>query len=194
VKEMLQKMKTEAARVLASGEADLVLGWVKGPLWWQSYPAFIENEQATASLTWDPFCVPNLSKYLLEELWVKQKVALFLKGCDALGFNQLLQDKRVEREKVLIFGIPCSGLVDPQKVERAGLHQGLLSVEQQGGELVFNYKNEQKKADPSLFYYDKCLSCRYPNPVVYDMLLGDAVPVKPRSVSRGRRTGTTGRK
>ena len=180
MKAMLQKIRKEAASVLASGEADLVLGWGKGPLWWQSYPAFIEEEKETGSLTWDPFCVPNLSKYLLEELWVKQKVALFLKGCDALGFNQLLQDKRVDREKVLIFGIPCSGLIDPQKVERAGLHQGLHSVEHQGGELVFSYKDDQKKEDPSSFYYDKCLTCRHPNPVVFDMMLGDAVAVNPQ--------------
>ncbi|MEW5920139.1 MAG: 4Fe-4S dicluster domain-containing protein [Bacillota bacterium] len=180
MKEIMQKMRAEAARVLSSGEVDLVLGWEKGDLWWQSYPVFIENEKKAELLTWDLFCVPNLAKYLLEEIWHKKRVALFFKGCDALGFNQLMQDKRVDREKAFIFAVPCSGLVDPQKVERAGLHQGLLRVERLGDELTFVYKDREKKTAAPWFYYDKCLTCRYPNPVVFDFMLGEPVPVNPR--------------
>ncbi len=182
MKQLAEIMKDIAAQSLSRGEVDLVIGWQKGPLWWQSYPAFIEGNEGngeTGSLTWDSFCVPNLSRYLLEELPERKKVALFVKGCDALGFNQILQDKRAEREKVVLYGIPCTGLVDPDKVESAGLGRGLLEVKRDGDELVFVYDSGEQKAQARDFLYDKCLTCRYPNPVVYDQMLGEAVPVEP---------------
>lgn len=177
---MKELIKQEASRILTSGEVGLVLGWQKGDLWWQSYPAFIEDAADTSLITWDPCCVPNLAKYLLKELDDTQKIALCLKGCDALGFNQLIQDKRVKREQVYIMGVPCSGMVDPGKVEQAGLNKGLLSVELQEGELVFSYPHSEQRKDPAAFFYDKCLTCRYPNPVVFDMMLAEPVATDPQ--------------
>jgi ferredoxin len=178
MKQLSERIKEAAFGSLSSGQVEMVIGWQKGPLWWQSFPAFITDPGETASLIWDPFSVSNLNKYLLNEV-PKKKIALFLKGCDALGFNQLLRDGRVEREKVLLFGIPCDGLVDPARVEATGLSKGLLQVKKEREELVFYYKEGQRKAPARDFYYSKCLSCRYPNPVTCDEMLGEAVPCQP---------------
>jgi len=180
VKEFVQEMRAEAARLLSSGEVEMVIGWKRGDLWWQSYPVFIESPEEAESLTWNPCCVPNLAKYLIVELKHRKKIALFLKGCDALGLNQLLQDKRIAREQVYIVGIPCRGLVDPAKVEKAGLDRGLQEVDWKNGRLVFRHRDGEKQADPSEFMYEKCRTCRYPNPVVFDRMLGEPVEVKPR--------------
>ncbi len=179
MKQLNEVIKEVAAQSLSRGKVDLVIGWKKGDLWWQSYPAFVEGDEGVADLIWDPFCVPNLSRYLLEELDDKSKVAIFVKGCDALGFNQLLQDKRVEREKVYLYGIPCDGLVDPRKLEAAG-HKWLSEVRRDGDELVLVSKEGEQRVKARDFMYDKCLTCRYPNPVTYDQMLGEAVEAQPQ--------------
>ncbi len=172
-------IKKTAAALLQSGEATLIIGYGKGDLWWQSYPVFIREEKDIDRLIWDPFCVPNLSKYLLEEPAQAGKIALFVKGCDVLGFNQMLRDNRASRDKVLLLGLPCPGLVDPQKIKKAGLGHGLREVERQGEELLLFSDGEEKKVPAGDFLYEKCQVCRHPNPVACDRLLGEPVEVRP---------------
>lgn len=185
MRQLAEIMREVAVQSLSRGEVDLVLGWQKGDFWWQSYPAFVEKESEAEKLIWDPFCVANLSKYLLEELKEKKKVAVFVKGCDVLGFNQMFQDKRVDREKVILYGIPCHRMVDPDKVEAAGLAKGLREVRREGDELVFVTAEGEKKARGEDFFYDKCLTCRYPNPVTYDQMLGEMASFTPRERFQG---------
>ncbi len=190
MKNLQDTIREIAAQSLARGEVELVIGWEKGDLWWQSYPAFIEEEKEADRLIWDPLCVPNLSRYLLQELseMDEKKIALFVKGCDALAFNQLLQDNRTVRERVVLYGIPCDGLVDPSKLEREGLDRDLQEVERDGEELVLKAAAGEEKRVPAKDYlYDKCLTCRYPNPVAYDQMLGETVPVEPEERFTGVR-------
>jgi ferredoxin len=185
MKQVVEIMREIAARSLSHGEVDLVLGWQKGDFWWQSYPAFVERESEVNSLIWDLFCVPNLSKYLLEELQKRKRVAIFVKGCDSLAFNQMLQDRRVVREKVVLYGIPCGRLVDPGKVERTGLDRNLLEVKRDGEKLLFVSAEYEKRAGAEDYYYDKCLTCRFPTPVISDELLGEAASFSPRDRFEG---------
>ncbi|MGI6096547.1 MAG: 4Fe-4S dicluster domain-containing protein [Dethiobacteria bacterium] len=184
MKPTVDKLKEIAAETLVGKKAELILGWQKGSFWWQSFPAFIEKQEELDSLTWDPFCVANLSIYLLEELKRKKKVALFVKGCDALAINRLLQDKCIEREQVLLYGLPCKGMADRAKIEAAvGEELSIREVRRDGDEFIVLTDNGEQHLDASNYLLDKCLSCRYPNPIVYDQLLAqeiDTFPVKER--------------
>jgi len=170
-----EKIRSVARDVLAKGEAKLLLGWQKGSFWWQSPPAFVSAVDEADRLVWDPFCVNNLSKYLLEELQQVDKIALFVKGCDALAINRLLQDSRISREQVLLLGVPCRGMVDPDKLDAMGLKLKEGELEWQEDGLLVKTAEGEKKVDPRELLYDKCLTCRYPNPVVYDQLLDEEV-------------------
>lgn len=176
-----ETLQQTANRILSAGEVKMVIAWQKGTFWWQSYPAFIMQAGESNTLIWDSFCAANLSKYLLQELPGRGRIAVFMKGCDALGFNQMVQDGRIDRDKVILYGIPCPGLVDPAKIKAAGLHQGLLEVERQGEELIFIYHEDRIKAAVQEFYYHKCLTCRYPNPITYDYMIGEAVTARPEA-------------
>ncbi len=175
MEKIANKVRETARLALANGEVNKILGWKKGDFWYDSYPAFITEEEGTASLIWDSFCVANLSKYLIEQLKEDIKVGVFLKGCDARAFNQLLKDNRVDRDKVVIYGLPCPGMIDPEKVKKAGLAKGLLDVQKSEDEVVFITKEGEQKFSAREFAYDKCLTCQYPNPVVYDELLAEEV-------------------
>lgn len=175
MKELSAKIKEVAAQSLALAEVELVIGWQKGDFWWQSYPVFIEKGQPTDQLTWDPFCTANLGKYLLEEMAHYKKIALFVKGCDLRGINQMIQDKRLDRSRLLLFGLPCPGMVDPVKLAGADLEKEIEEVRRENGELVVITPGGEERLEARDYLYEKCLSCRYPNPVDYDQMLAPEV-------------------
>jgi len=155
---------------LLGGRISQVLGWEKGHYWWQSRPLFARSEADLEKLTWDSFCGINLSRYLLEELKDHEKVGVLVKGCDARAFNRLLQDNMVKREQVILYGLPCPGMLDYNRLfEEAGAvpsgiaeNNGTVILKTGGGD------REVKREDVML---DKCRECVYPDPAAYDQML-----------------------
>lgn len=145
------EMRQIARDLIASGEVTQVIGWEQGTLWYQATPVLIQKPEDADKLIWNAYCQPNLSKYLLDFRYGDGKTAIFVKGCDARAFNRLLQDQQLEREKAYLIGIPCSGMKD---------HRAAQGYE----------------ADNEAIPLAKtCQTCRYPNPIVYDQLIGEAV-------------------
>lgn len=175
MEKIAEKIRETAKKALANKEVEAILGWEKGEFWYDASPVMITEEKQAASLIWNPFCVSNLSKYLIKELRSKNKVGVFLKGCDVLGFNQLLKDHRIDKDKVVVYGVPCVGMIDPEKVNKAGLQKGIISVNRKDDEICFVTKQGEKKVSGRQFDYDKCLVCRYPNPLTYQELMGEEV-------------------
>ncbi len=148
---MQAQMRQIARELLTTGAVERVIGWEQGTLWYQATPVLIQKPEEADKLIWNDYCQPNLSKYLLDFRYTEGKTALFVKGCDARGFNRLLQDQQIDREKAYLIGIPCSGMKD---------HRMAAS---------------QEADSPDIPLAKICQTCRYPNPVVYDQLLGEAV-------------------
>lgn len=143
------QMRQIARDLLTSGQVTQVIGWEQGTLWYQATPVLIQKPEDADKLVWNDYCQPNLSKYLLDFRYGDGKTAIFVKGCDARGFNRLLQDQQLEREKACLIGIPCSGMKDHR------IAQGY-------------------EADSEAIPLAKiCQACRYPNPIVYDQLIGE---------------------
>ncbi len=177
MEKITERMRVLAKKALEDREVDRILGWERGDLWWESYPVFIDDPQEADSLVWDSFCVNNLSKYLIEDLKRSGRVGVFLKGCDTTSFNQLLKDNRIERERVVLYGIPCSGMIDPEKVREEGI-KGIREVKRAGEVVTLTTKEGERDLPADRVKYDKCHTCLYPNPVVADTVLGDEVEGK----------------
>ena len=150
-----EKMRTAAKDLLEKGEVTTVIGWEKGTFWYNSTPVFISKPEEVDRLVFDEFCANNLAKYLMDYRNAEGKTAVFVKGCDARGVNRLVQDYQVNRDKVFLIGIPCSGMKEAPKTA-------------------------EKQDSSKLPLLKKCQECATPNPVVYDLLLGD--PVSERQV------------
>jgi len=157
--EISLQMREIARDLLSKNEVNLVLGWEKGSHWYKSAPLFINKVEDVDRLVFDEFCHNNLSKYLVDLAHHEAKVAIFVKGCDSRGINRLIQDNVIKREQVYVIGIPCRGLKDPDD-----------AVGKKCGEPV-------KDAV-------KCQECRYPNPVVHDIMVGEQV----NATARGQET------
>ena len=49
----------------------------------------------------------------------EEKVLVFLKPCDTYSFTELLKENRITRDDVVVVGIPCNGMKDPETKETA---------------------------------------------------------------------------
>ena len=145
MEKITEKIRETAKLALENGEVEKIIGWKKGDTFDDSYPVFITDVKDADSLIWDCFCVNNLSKYLIQQLKENKKVGVFLKGCDSRAFNQIVKDNRIDRDKVVIYGVSCPGMIDPEKVKKEGLHKGLLSVKRSGDDIIFIKNDGEKK-------------------------------------------------
>lgn len=131
----MQEIKERAKELLASGQVQRVLGWKRGEdLPYNPQPAFFENEAQLEELVYDSFCAANLSKYMIQASKLEGKTLVFLKPCDTYSFNQLLKERRVDREKSYIIGVGCKGKLDIEKIKKLGI-KGIESVEEEGDTL-----------------------------------------------------------
>lgn len=167
----VEKVRETVSQDLLSGRIDLLLGWEKGHYWWQSRPLFARGEEDLKKLTWDSFSAVNLSSYLLEELKEHDKVGVLVKGCDARAFNRLVQDNMVKRDRVVLYGLPCPGMLDFNRlVEETGGGQPAGIVEE-NGRVIIKTTNGEITVEREKVLLAKCAGCTHPDPVVYDQLL-----------------------
>lgn len=165
-----------AKKLLDEQKVDLVVGFAKGSLPLRSTPCFIRNSCDTGNLTWDHSCENNLANFLRKR---EGKVAVVAKGCDVRAIVALVKENQINRDNLYIIGIPCAGMVDRVKVEELLEGKELLEVEETDNTLVLKGKGFAVEAKLEDIYHDTCKTCRYGNPVIYDMLVGEPVPAKP---------------
>ena len=115
MKHLQEKLRSEAERLLKEGEVSLFIGWGQGTEPARCAPVFITDPEQTEQLAWNPFCVNNLVKYLLDYRNREGSCAVVVKGCDARAVNRLLQDQQLEEDKLVVLGIPCTGILDKNK-------------------------------------------------------------------------------
>lgn len=158
---LITEMRNIAKKLLSTRTVGTIIGWEKGSRWYLTPPTFIHNEDKVNRLYFDQFAVNNLAKYLLDYRDSYEKVAVFVKGCDSRGIIRLIQDNQLKKENILVIGIPCAGMYDQTKA-----------------------KDPDNPHELPLL--NKCLECRYPNPVYADQVLCEvSVSSEP-----GRPTGT----
>lgn len=146
--QLTTEMRKIAQSLLSSHTVETIIGWEKGSRWYLTPPTFITQENEIDRLYYDQFAVNNLAKYLLDYRDSNKKVAIFTKGCDSRGIIRLIQDHQLKKEQIMVIGIPCAGMFDKMKVKDP-IHSHELPL------------------------LDKCLECRYPNPVYADKVLGE---------------------
>ena len=165
----MQELRNRAKELLSSGEAVRVLAWRIGDLPYNPEPAFFSKEEDVSELVYNDFCGANVSKYLIEASKLEGKTAVCLKPCDTYSFNQLLKEHRVDREKVYIIGVGCSGKLDIARIQAQGI-KGIESID--GCRVKTLYGD--KTFDRSEALLERCHVCKGKEHRVYDELLGES--------------------
>jgi len=156
-------------------ELDLVLAWGDdAPL--RAAPLFVRSEDDLTRLAHPALCVTNGAVYLYTLR--SKKIGLVVKGCDSRSVIQLLQEKLVARESLYIFGLPCDGVIDERKIGQEITDAGrTVSLTIEEGRVRVRTTDNEHVLDLDAVLADRCLRCRYPNPLIYDELVGEAIAV-----------------
>ena len=172
-------------------ELDTMIGWAAGEDPLHTRPIFIRSAESIPRLIWSPFCAQNLTGYLVKPPALQpadkdKQIGICVKGCDSRSLVALIQEKFVTRDRLRIFGIPCRGTVDWRQVMRqvrlshvrsARVEDNRLIVDDAGGTHNLNLEDVLAR---------KCRRCLHPNPVVYDVLVGEPTVsrIKPEDMYR----------
>lgn len=161
-----------ARSLLKDGKIDLVIGYENGSLPLRTRPCFVRDADDVAKLVWNALCENNLASYLLS---IKDKAAVFAKGCDARAIICAISEGQVNREKVILIGVPCEGVLDRKKLaERLGgraIREGSI----QNGEVIVVGDGFQERYPLSELLAVGCVHCAHRTAPIADIRLGDAV-------------------
>jgi len=176
-----EEVQTRVKKLFEDGTIAHFIGYETGSDSLRVTPCFLKSGQAASRLVWNPLCANNLSKYLLDFKNVEGRVGIIVKGCDSRSVVELLKENQINRDKVFIVGIPCSGIVDREKLlEVLGVSPGdVVAVEDDGDAFLVTLKGGNQRVEKEKVLRGECLVCKYPTPLVYDVLLGEAISSLP---------------
>lgn len=103
-------LREKAAALLSGGEVSVVAGYAHGSLPGQMVAAFAVDPVGVEALDWNERCAANLVAYLPELLRRDGKIGLVVKSCDAKAVLGLVRENQLERDRVVLIGVPCAGV------------------------------------------------------------------------------------
>jgi formate dehydrogenase (coenzyme F420) beta subunit len=167
---ILEELKTEIKKRLP--DLDMVIGWEQGfdPL--RATPLFMRTEDDVDKLLWGPLCVHNLATYLPG--LKGKKVGIVVKGCDSRSVVELLQEKLINRDEVVIFAASCSGVVSVRKIQESlGSLDYVEAISADTGtvEITADGQTHDLKFDDVAA--SKCGRCQYHTALVSDVFVGE---------------------
>jgi formate dehydrogenase (coenzyme F420) beta subunit len=184
----LLAIKEAAKEALSQKGVKFVIGYSKGSYGFRVAPCFIQNEGEAEKILFSPLCDLSLVNYLTLEKNTpfekggkspEQKIGIFVRGCDSRAINQILSEKGIKREELVIIGIPCHGVIDLKKLEAR--FPGVLDqteVEEKDGKYTIRFGDKSFEVKKEELLSDKCKNCAYPIPLVYDLLIDEKVEGK----------------
>ena len=183
----LSKLHEIAVEIVSRDDVKYLIGWRRGTFGYRVAPCFIEDAAGVEELIFSPLCISNLATYLtlVEKLPVprgqepdKRKVALLVKGCDSRAVNQLLVEKGIGRDEVVVVGLPCPGMIDCKLLaEKYPETEAPAGVNWDGDNFLLIKDGQEIAVPRAEVLAEKCRLCRHPNPVISDVIVGE--PVQP---------------
>lgn len=165
-------LRNTAKKLLEENEVELIIGFEDGSLPLRATPCFIRNTDEADRLVWNLNCENNLANYLPKR---KERVGIVAKGCDTRSIVELIKERQITREQLIIIGVPCSGMIDRRKIEDSLDGKELLEVIQSDEQISLKGEDFEEKINKRDFLHDSCKTCRHKNPSLYDVLIGEPV-------------------
>jgi coenzyme F420-reducing hydrogenase beta subunit len=180
-----KELQGAVEKTVKRDDVKYVVGYDKGTYGFQAKPSFVYTPEDAKKIIFSPLCVHNLAVFpMLEERPPlrkgeepdTRKVGVVVKGCDSRAIVQILQEKGLDRDKVVIIGIPCKGVVDPKKLEAKFPGQVKnIDVKDDNDKFAITIDGKTHKVAKNELMPDKCKTCEYPTPLLYDILIGKEI-------------------
>ncbi|MCU0723159.1 MAG: Coenzyme F420 hydrogenase/dehydrogenase, beta subunit C-terminal domain [Planctomycetes bacterium] len=176
------QIRKTAADLLDGKKADVVIAYENGTLPMRTRPSFVRSSADAGRLVWTPFCSNNLAAYLpryfpkaappKKDAPPPPRVAVLAKACDLRSLAGLLREHQAPRDRLVTVGVPCMGMADPDRVEKAAGGAVLECAEAEGGDLrVLTRKGDTVVVGRESVLAQVCLECRAPAPEGADVTL-----------------------
>ena len=174
------KLRETIKGLLDRGEVDLVIGYEAGSLPLRSRPVFVRDAGDVDRLVWGSTCTNNLAVYLPRlfarpknprQEYTPPKVGIVAKGCDARSVLELVKVHQLPRDKVVIIGVPCAGMIDAQEVKKALDGVRIIAVQEDAGTFKVETTAGEKALALADILADGCTECAHPTAPETDMVI-----------------------
>ncbi|MBU3947554.1 MAG: 4Fe-4S dicluster domain-containing protein [Proteobacteria bacterium] len=172
MEQLSKEIKEKVRKLFEEEKVDLVIGYEKGTLPFRSTPCFVKNAEDAEKLVWNSCCENNLAAYIPG---MKGKIGIIAKGCDSRSLVGHIKEKQIERENLIIIGVPCHGMLDRKSVDKIIAGREITDIEEKPDGIVFKGENFEETVTKNELLPDNCISCSHRNPVLYDILIGENV-------------------
>ncbi|MEW6663726.1 MAG: Coenzyme F420 hydrogenase/dehydrogenase, beta subunit C-terminal domain [Thermodesulfobacteriota bacterium] len=178
MRQFTTEIRAAAKTLLREKQVQVVIGFERGSMPLRSRPCFVRRPEDAERLVWDGWCENSLATYLPKR---KGKTAIVAKGCDSRAVVELIKEKQVHRDQIVVIGVPCRGTIDRARVEAAVAPKQIVQAGDGEDLLVrgLDFEVTLRRAD---FLHDCCKTCTHPNPVFSDMLVGEPLPEENRDL------------
>lgn len=172
---MVDDFRNTVKKLLVDNTIDLFIGWEKGTLPMSATPVFITSGEEAEKAVFDVTCGNNLSVYFTKDKkqFANRKVGIAVKGCDSRSVVLNILEKQIDRENIVIIGVPCHGVLDKKKVLARTDGKEVLELIDAGDKVKISGKGFELSLDRSEILSDSCLACIYPDAQEYDFFIGD---------------------
>jgi len=106
-------IRSEAKRLLESGEISAVIGYTSGRRKGSAQPVIVTDAAKADTLVFSASSVNNLALYLTKakkEVTKSGRIAIVAKGCDLKALAGLMGESQLKRENLYIIGVSCAGV------------------------------------------------------------------------------------
>lgn len=170
--EYTQKIREVSGNLLKSGKVDVIIGYKKGTLPGINEPCLVKKPDDTESLVWDSNCRLNLTNYVTNRT---DKIGIIAKGCDSRNLVTHIIEKRINRDQLVVIGVPCTGMTDKTKLESVAGGK-LHSVSEKNGMITLKTGNSETTVNKQDVLQRNCTACTHRNPVIIDEVIAEPVP------------------
>jgi len=165
-----EEIRSLAKKLLADGVVDCVIGYTQGTVPMRDRPYFAYSPEEAENLTWSSFCCNNLANFARKRA---DKVAVVAQGCVSRSLVNHIVENQIDRDKLVVIGVPSPGMVDHNKVQAAvGAGKIITEVVEDGDDLVVKGKGFEERIARKTVLRDNCFTCVQRNPVIVDHMIG----------------------
>jgi|Deesub1362A_J573_1020465.scaffolds.fasta_scaffold00172_39 ferredoxin len=169
----LKKLK-EKCREMLKEDVEVIIVYTRKESEPKEILTVIESPDEIEKITLSPLSANNPAKHLIHELKNRSgKIGVVAKGCDSRAIKQLINEGKIDRERVHIIGISCPGIIDYRKLITKFKPSEVKKVTLSGDTVLVQTVNDEQRIPLDKLIYENCLYCTHPTPQEYDSLLGE---------------------